>query len=284
MTPLVGVLALQGDFEAHGKALERAGAQAVEVRTAAALADLDGLVIPGGESTTMLKLLHAENLLEPLADSLRKSGSDIAQLVGTILRSRHFFSEYAYRQRVKSPVEFALGAIWAVTVDRDKIERFPQEVLAAKLDAMGQQLFAPPNVKGWSGGKSWLNTSTILARHNFAQQVASGHLEAGYSSRNFIDSDEEDFNPRRPPPPRNTAPPSDPNMDIAQLVAKEKLKEPTAIVDFLLGLLLQGDVAPKAKAKLVAYLAEEKPDAKEFDNRIRETTHAIMTMPEYQLA
>jgi 5'-phosphate synthase pdxT subunit len=64
----VGVLALQGDFEAHGKALERAGAQAVEVRTAGALADVDGLVIPGGESTTMLKLLHAENLLEPLAE------------------------------------------------------------------------------------------------------------------------------------------------------------------------------------------------------------------------
>ena len=64
----VGVLALQGDFEAHAKALERAGAQAVEVRSASALADLDGLIIPGGESTTMLKLLHAENLLQPLAD------------------------------------------------------------------------------------------------------------------------------------------------------------------------------------------------------------------------
>jgi len=64
----VGVLALQGDFEAHRKALERAGAQAVEVRDAAALDGLEGLVIPGGESTTMLKLLHAENMLEPLAE------------------------------------------------------------------------------------------------------------------------------------------------------------------------------------------------------------------------
>jgi 5'-phosphate synthase pdxT subunit len=68
MTKRVGVLALQGDFEAHGKALERAGAEPVEVRTAAQLTDLDGLVIPGGESTTMLKLLHAENMLEPLAE------------------------------------------------------------------------------------------------------------------------------------------------------------------------------------------------------------------------
>lgn len=64
--PIIGVLALQGDFEAHRKALERAGAKAVEVRTAAELAGVDGLVIPGGESTTMLKLLDQENLFEPL--------------------------------------------------------------------------------------------------------------------------------------------------------------------------------------------------------------------------
>ena len=68
----VGVLALQGDFEAHAKALERAGAQPVEVRTAAQLADVDGLIIPGGESTTMLKLLRAENMIEPLVDFGRR--------------------------------------------------------------------------------------------------------------------------------------------------------------------------------------------------------------------
>jgi len=62
----VGVLALQGDFEAHRKALERAGADAVEIRTARQLDDIDGLVLPGGESTTMLKLLDEEALFEPL--------------------------------------------------------------------------------------------------------------------------------------------------------------------------------------------------------------------------
>ena len=54
----VGVLSLQGDFEAHGKALERAGAQPVYVREPEQFRDLDGLIIPGGESTTMLKLLR----------------------------------------------------------------------------------------------------------------------------------------------------------------------------------------------------------------------------------
>lgn len=66
MKPKIGVLALQGDFEAHRNALERAGAEATEVRTAEDLAALDGLVIPGGESTTMLKLIDEENLFDPL--------------------------------------------------------------------------------------------------------------------------------------------------------------------------------------------------------------------------
>jgi pyridoxal 5'-phosphate synthase pdxT subunit len=68
----VGILALQGDFEAHRKAIERAGAIPVEVRTAEQMDACDGLVLPGGESTTMLKLLGVENLLEPLREFGKK--------------------------------------------------------------------------------------------------------------------------------------------------------------------------------------------------------------------
>jgi pyridoxal 5'-phosphate synthase pdxT subunit len=68
MKKKVGVLALQGDFEAHSQALARAGAEPVLARTPSDLHDLDGLVIPGGESTTMLKLLKAEDMLEPLVE------------------------------------------------------------------------------------------------------------------------------------------------------------------------------------------------------------------------
>jgi 5'-phosphate synthase pdxT subunit len=64
----VGVLALQGDFEAHQKALQRAGAEAVQVRTPDELNQVEGLVIPGGESTAMLRLLHAANLTQPLKE------------------------------------------------------------------------------------------------------------------------------------------------------------------------------------------------------------------------
>jgi len=64
----VGVLALQGDFEAHGRALACAGAEPVLTRTASDLDGLDGLVIPGGESTTMLKLMKAEGMVGPLVE------------------------------------------------------------------------------------------------------------------------------------------------------------------------------------------------------------------------
>ena len=64
----VGILALQGDFDAHAKAVEHAGGTPVLVRCSADLEGLDGLIIPGGESTTMLKLLHEEKLMAPLRE------------------------------------------------------------------------------------------------------------------------------------------------------------------------------------------------------------------------
>ncbi len=68
----VGVLALQGDFAAHGAAIERAGAEPVFVREREQFQDLDGLIIPGGESTTMLKLLHYDDLFGAVAEFGRK--------------------------------------------------------------------------------------------------------------------------------------------------------------------------------------------------------------------
>ena len=62
----IGVLALQGDFAEHRAALERAGADAVEVRLPEQLAGLDGLIIPGGESTTLRRLADSFGLMEPL--------------------------------------------------------------------------------------------------------------------------------------------------------------------------------------------------------------------------
>jgi len=67
--PLVGVLALQGDFEAHGRVLRALGASVREVRTVADLDGVDALVIPGGESTTMTLGIEREGLREPLRET-----------------------------------------------------------------------------------------------------------------------------------------------------------------------------------------------------------------------
>jgi 5'-phosphate synthase pdxT subunit len=73
---LVGVLALQGDFEAHGRMLRDLGADVREVRVPADLEGLDGLVIPGGESTTITLGIEREGLAEPLRD-LAAAGTPI---------------------------------------------------------------------------------------------------------------------------------------------------------------------------------------------------------------
>ncbi|TMM03428.1 MAG: pyridoxal 5'-phosphate synthase glutaminase subunit PdxT [Actinobacteria bacterium] len=76
VTPVVGVLALQGDFEAHAKVLRELGAHPREVRTPAGLEGLDGLIIPGGESTTMTLGIEREGLAEPLRE-LAAAGTPI---------------------------------------------------------------------------------------------------------------------------------------------------------------------------------------------------------------
>jgi pyridoxal 5'-phosphate synthase pdxT subunit len=96
----VGVLALQGDFEAHGRALEKAGAQVVYVRKAEELKEIDGLVLPGGESTTMLKLLNLEDLMKPLGEFAREKPV-LATCAGVILMARE----------VSNPQQESLGIL-----------------------------------------------------------------------------------------------------------------------------------------------------------------------------
>ena len=111
MAKKVGVLALQGDFEAHAKAVRRVGADAVEVRTPDELAGVDGLIIPGGESTTMLKLLNETGLKQPLADFAARKPV-FGTCAGAILLARE----------VKNPVQEALGLI-DISVERNAYGR-----------------------------------------------------------------------------------------------------------------------------------------------------------------
>ncbi len=243
------------------------------------------------------KAVPPDCLLEPLCDSFRKSDHDIAALVRTILASRHFYSDHAFRQRVKGPAEYVLGAVQAVyrcyREDEAGYRSLPQRVLVSRLDAMGQQLFAPPNVKGWPGGKSWLNTSTILVRDNFAEALAMGTLWPGSAAETSAavasaapapgqvsgkptGSAASAGSPEEPEPPIA--------FDPARLLAEEGVCRPEAVVGVLLDLYLPGAVPPEVRAKLVAFVAEGNPAGPSLSRRVREAVHAILTMAESQLA
>lgn len=85
MAPKVGVLALQGDFREHLFALERIGVNGVGVRTAAELATVDGLIIPGGESTTIGKLARIFGLFEPIQKAVREGLPTFGTCAGLIM-------------------------------------------------------------------------------------------------------------------------------------------------------------------------------------------------------
>jgi 5'-phosphate synthase pdxT subunit len=84
----VGILALQGDFEAHAKVVEQLGGEPVEVRVPAQLDGLDALIIPGGESTTMTLGIEREGLAEPVKEFVRSGKPTLGTCAGLIMLDR----------------------------------------------------------------------------------------------------------------------------------------------------------------------------------------------------
>lgn len=199
-------------------------------------------------------------LIEPLAARFRESQYDIKLLVSTILRSNLFFSPEAYRAKVKAPVEFAVSLVHMLEGRVDSLQ------LADLLDPLGQRLFAPPSVKGWDGGPNWLNSTTMLLRHNLCLAITSTEDRRFYNR-------------------------CDPSRVIKKHVDVPDLT-PDQTTKFLLHLFLQGDIPSATQGKIVsrcAQLTQQKYPAywsKDFinDYQIRAIAHLILTLPEFQLA
>jgi 5'-phosphate synthase pdxT subunit len=109
--PIIGVLAIQGNYASHAQALAEAGAEAVEVRKPEQLAGLDGLILPGGESTTMLKFLEKRHFFEALAEFCGKKPV-FGTCAGAILLARE----------VLHPPQRSLGLLDAI-VERNAYGR-----------------------------------------------------------------------------------------------------------------------------------------------------------------
>lgn len=155
----VGVLSLQGDFEAHGKALERAGAEPVYVREPEQFRGLDGLILPGGESTTMLKLLHYEGLMESLSEFGHRKPV-FGTCAGAILMAN----------QVSSPAQESLGLtdmavernaygrqVDSRVVELDPDPAFQERTSPGKLEAV---FIHAPIIRRVGGN------ATVLARYN----------------------------------------------------------------------------------------------------------------------
>jgi uncharacterized protein (DUF1800 family) len=116
------------------------------------------------------------DLLGPLAQEMRGHNYDVGHVVGVLLRSRHFYAEGNHRQRVKGPVELSAGLLRALEVARPNVGLLP---LALACERQGQDLFHPPNVKGWDGGKVWLNSTAVVERGNWCNDVLWGNARFG---------------------------------------------------------------------------------------------------------
>ncbi len=195
-------------------------------------------------------------LIDPLAEAYRKSGFDTGKLVSTMLRSNLFFAPETYRAKIKSPVEFVTGIVRGLEGSAGALP------LGEALEGLGQVLFAPPSVKGWDGGPLWLNAQTLLGRNNLALALTS--------------TEDTRFGTR---------------CDPAVVLNTHRAKSDAEIVDFLLGVFLQGDVQPVARDRLLEYLRTAKTvkypvywSGDDVSNhRIRAVAHLVLTLPEFQL-
>ena len=123
--PRIGVLAIQGDYAAHAEALKEAGAIPVEVRKREELEGLDGLILPGGESTTMLKFLERGQMFDELKNSCA-ANPVFGTCAGAILLARE----------VRNPAQTSLGVLDAV-VERNAYGRQIDSSILVSESALG---------------------------------------------------------------------------------------------------------------------------------------------------
>lgn len=187
-------------------------------------------------------------LISPLAESFAKD-YDVLKLVETMLRSNLFFSATAYRRRVKCPVEFAVGIVRAL----EGLVSTTQ--LGQDLADLGQDLYRPPTVKGWIGGRHWINSATLVGRHNLAAALLRGSGPYG-----------DKLNP----------------WAIAK---KYGCSTPKSAARLLLDLFLQGDLDPQVyDAVLKKAQASAGADSKDIEDTIRRFAHRVVMLSEFHLA
>jgi uncharacterized protein (DUF1800 family) len=186
-----------------------------------------------------------EALIAPLAAEFRASGLQVGPLVRTILSSNLFFSPHCIGRKVRSPVELGIGLL------RSQKGTANLQALAEELARVGQEIFFPPNVKGWDGGRTWINSSTLLGRANLV--------------RRGLDNDKTRFA----------------GGSLEDLMSRAGLNSGQEIVAAWCDQLFAVEL-PASAVQRVAMLIDGKDGSRE--SRLRDGLHLLCTLPEFQLA
>jgi uncharacterized protein (DUF1800 family) len=187
----------------------------------------------------------ADHLIDPLAREFRDHELSVAPLVARIINSQLFFSDLVVGRKIRSPIDLAVGLLRALEGTTDVYG------LSEQLAQLGHYLFYPPNVKGWDGGRTWINSSTLLGRANLVQDVLS--------------SDKTRF-------ARDT---------LESLLDSNGVQSPEDTVAWLTELLFAVQVPDDVRQQLVRLAAEGDGDR---TRRTATVIHAMSTLPEFQLA
>jgi uncharacterized protein (DUF1800 family) len=203
-------------------------------------------------------------VLAPFVQVWRSTRGDVREVLRAIFLSPVFSSERAYRAQVKSPAEFVIGSIRSLggTIT-------PRQAVSW-MARMGQDLFNPPSVKGWDGGKAWVSTSTLFERFNFAASITTARGPKGTS-----------------------------HIEPERVFAGIAPTTPRQMVDQAVDHLLDGSLPAPTRQALVAYLETPDPqrvkelggqvptmtsDARTRDEKVRGLIHLLLSTPDFQLS
>ena len=211
----------------------------------------------------------ADDLVTALAATFRKAGNNFKPVLSAIFRSEEFYATDIIRNQVKSPVQWLVGS--ARMLERD----LPPPLVCFGLTRnLGQDLFAPPNVKGWEGGLSWITTNNLLARYNEAATLVQGDVS---TLAGTIVANNPDVNRMVDRRMRNVRVGS---VDVKKLFTEKERSDLETLIPALEKRLLQARLKPKQEKVLRDFLDSRK-DLSEED--ILTAVRLVMSTPEYQL-
>ena len=203
--------------------------------------------------------------LKPLVDTYVQSGHNMGEVMRTLLLSPQFSAARAYRSRIKSPVEFTVGAYRAMNINGDGTG------LPTITTLMGQTLFNPPNVAGWPGDKVsalWLNSGTWMTRLNYVDLLLARGTVARAGAT--------------------------PLVDLQGIVNTHQLNSPEHFVDHFSSFLVDGEIASDRRTQLLDYFTTKDSSSRGAPitlgngasyplGRVRGALYLMMASPEYQL-